>query len=179
MKQEFTSKNTTSNYNRVPALFKKINWVCGTINLDIGGGPYDTATDYLKDFGVSNLIYDPYNRSEDHNLMVKSIISSNKPHTSTLSNVLCVIKEKEVRIELLNFAKDNSNILFVSVYPGSGTVIGKITKKDCWQENRKLNSYLEEVSQIFLYVVMKRNLIISWNHDIIQIDELIRKQKVK
>jgi hypothetical protein len=175
MKQQFTSKNTIANHNRVPALFKKINWIHGTVNLDIGGGPYNTATNYLSDMGVSNLIFDPYNRSDEHNQIVRNIIKINKPNTSTLSNVLCVIKEKEVRIDILNFAKNNSDMLFISVYSGSGNGIGNVTRNDCWQENRKLNSYMEEIQTVFLHTTVRKNMIIAWNTDDIQIGDLVKK----
>ena len=67
-KQKITSKDTSINKNVYPAVFNRVkDWEEGTVNLDIGGGKYDTATDYLENFGVENLIYDPYNRDEEWN----------------------------------------------------------------------------------------------------------------
>ena len=60
--QEFTSAKTSINKNKVPALFKLAVFKPDTVNLDYGGGKFDTATEYLKKFNVTNLIYDPYNR---------------------------------------------------------------------------------------------------------------------
>ncbi len=50
------------------------------INLDYGGGKYDRGTIYLKDFNIENFIYDPFNRSEKHNIEILEYIENlNKP----------------------------------------------------------------------------------------------------
>ena len=61
MLQNYTSANTSINSTKVPAVFRKADFCKGTVNLDMGGGKYDTATEYLEGKGVENLILDPYN----------------------------------------------------------------------------------------------------------------------
>ncbi len=70
--QKYSSKDTSINSAKVPAIFRKIDWTDLTSqkNIDIGGGKYDTATEYLMQYGVSNIIYDPFNRSFNDNLRV-------------------------------------------------------------------------------------------------------------
>ena len=60
--------SAATSVNHIPAGFKKIvkDRYKG-INLDWGGGKYDKGTKYLNQWGIINLVYDPYNRSEEHN----------------------------------------------------------------------------------------------------------------
>ena len=47
------------------------------MNLDYGGGKFDNATEYLAEMNVTSLVYDPFNRSSDHNKMVLAEIRNN------------------------------------------------------------------------------------------------------
>ena len=40
----------------------------GDVNLDYGGGRYELGTEYLNEHGVTNLVYDLYSRTMDHNM---------------------------------------------------------------------------------------------------------------
>ena len=107
MVQEYTSAK--SSVKQLPAGFKIVDkyftWYQGTINLDIGGGKYDLMTEALKEKGVTNLIFDPYNRSSKHNVdVVRSILMADGVHTATIFNVLNVIKEHEIQLNVLKFA---------------------------------------------------------------------------
>ena len=77
MNQTITSASTSINSAKVPAVFKKVrSWAPGQINVDLGGGRYDTATEYLlREYGAHNLVLDPYNRTEEHNSSVRWIVS--------------------------------------------------------------------------------------------------------
>lgn len=149
MKQEYSSEKTSR--AQVPALHKallKTNiWKAGNKNADIGGGKYELTTLELQKFNITNLIYDPYNRSETHNKEALNSFKS-KTDTATIANVLNVIKEKEVRKEIIKLASKTSNKSFFTVYEGDKSGIGKETKCG-WQENRKLDSYVKEVSPYF------------------------------
>ncbi|MBP0989854.1 MAG: hypothetical protein J5874_01560 [Oscillospiraceae bacterium] len=46
----------------MPALFKNPNAKFGAVNVDIGGGKFDLAADFLAQNGTRNLVFDPYNR---------------------------------------------------------------------------------------------------------------------
>ena len=75
-----------------PAVFTEVTnrygWKKGTINLDLGGGAYDAGTNFLKQFGVKNFIYDPFNRSGAHNQKIINAIMNKgvKFDTVTICN---------------------------------------------------------------------------------------------
>lgn len=163
MTQEYTSAATSINRNKVPAVFSKVDWQSETTNLDIGGGKFDTATEFLSKRNVRNLIYDPYNRVKRHNDYVMSEIDKQKADTVTLSNVLNVIQEKEVRIEVLRNAYNSlkrGGICYITVYEGDKSGVGNPTTKG-YQLNRRLRDYMSEVLEVFTTAEIKRNMIIA------------------
>ena len=163
--QNYTSANTSINSTKVPAVFKKVKWVPGTYNLDLGGGKYDTATEYLNTLKVSNLIIDPYNRSEAYNNMMVDLIDIvGGVDTCTLSNVLNVINDKDARADVLADAwlkLKKGGTLYVTVYEGDKSFIGRRTKSDCWQNNCPLKYYLKEVYDIFDNATIHNGMIIA------------------
>jgi hypothetical protein len=158
--QEFKSADTSINSSKVPAVFSKVDWKPGQRNIDIGGGRFDTASDFLQQKGVENSIYDPYNRSEEHNTEV------DKPdhyHTATISNVLNVIKEPYYRQATLMKARDAlqpGGKVHVTAYEGNGSGVPAASSKG-WQENRRLGSYLDEVKQVFPDAKVKNGMIVG------------------
>ena len=90
----YDSRNTSR--NQVPALFKQVAWIPGTVNLDVGGGRYDRGTAYLADQDVTSIVFDPFNRSEAHNLAALRQLAKTRADTATITNVLNVIKEGRV-----------------------------------------------------------------------------------
>lgn len=154
--QSVTSKNTSINGNKLPKVFKLVEsrygWEPDSVNLDLGGGRYDNATEYLAERDVENLIFDPYNRSEDHNDAIMDRIETNQVDTVTLSNVLCVIPERFVQDLILHIAHKSlkpGGILYLTAYEGDKSGKGRNTGKDQWQENRKLADYAEQVNKVF------------------------------
>lgn len=164
--QEFTSENTSINSKQLPAIFKMIDLEPGTVNIDYGGGKFDNVAEYLKQYDVINLVYDPYNRSSDHNKEVIRLVRENGgADTATCSNVLNVIKEPEVRLNVLNnikkLVKPNGKV-YITVYEGSGKGDSKPTKSG-YQLNKKTADYLEEIQQVFPDATRKGKLIVATN----------------
>lgn len=93
--QAYDSRATSR--NQVPALFRAVPWVADTVNLDVGGGRFDRGTEYLAEQGVTSLVFDPFNRSEQHNIAVLKRVKSRRADTATIANVLNVIKEPGVQ----------------------------------------------------------------------------------
>ena len=157
--QEFTSANTSINSTKAPAVYG--NKVAQNIFrnkrvIDMGGGKYDTGIKAGEKVGAVVKIYDPYNRSETHN---KAVLNGSYD-VAIISNVLNVIKESDARAELLKLASQKANTILVTVYAGNGSGIGKQSKVDCWQENRKLDSYMAEIKQATGYKVEKRGSVL-------------------
>jgi hypothetical protein len=145
-----TSANTS--INQLPAVAKLVDafswWYSDSVNLDIGAGKYNVLTEYLNQKGVENFSYDPYNRPAIENLAALKC----HPNTVTISNVLNVIVQKKDRINVLRLARKvlrPGGCVFITVYEGDRSGAGRVSKKDCWQENRKTQDYIEEIQSVF------------------------------
>lgn len=151
---------------QVPALFKDKNVSWGKVNIDIGGGKFDLATDYLKEQGVTNLVFDPYNRSEAVNSDTLNYLrGGHKADTATCANVLNVIAEEKARdnviLEVAKAVKPDGRAYFM-VYEGDGSGIGKETSSG-WQNNRKTATYVREIEKYFNNVKRNGKLITATN----------------
>jgi len=158
MTQTITSAATS--LKQVPAIFKLLNdnlerpesfWAFTDDILDYGGGKYDLLTEKLAEIGVRNWVYDPFNRTKEHNTLVRQMLVARPADHAICSNVLNVIREKEARLEVLrDIAKLTSPLgsVFVTVYEGDRSSRGKKTTKG-WQNNRPLKSYLPEFRKVF------------------------------
>jgi hypothetical protein len=159
--QEFSSADTS--VKQLAATFRNVAWRPGTRNLDLGGGKYDLGTDYLRERGVENLVYDPYNRDEDHNARVLAAVNETPPDTTTVNNVLNVIKEPEARDAVIGTVARTirpDGTAYFLIYEGDRKGGGKQTSKG-WQNNRPATGYLDEVKAHFGDVTRKGNLIVA------------------
>jgi hypothetical protein len=164
--QEFTSAATSINRTKVPAVFGKVakcgGFREGGINLDIGGGKFDTATEFLARHGVENFIYDPYNRTHEHNQASLEAAGFGQADTVTVSNVLNVIKEEYRRLGVLSLAQYATKLggkVYITVYEGDKSGIARETSAG-YQLNRKTAEYVAECSQVFGKVELVNGVII-------------------
>jgi hypothetical protein len=166
--QKYTSKSTSINCNNLPRLFTAASelklFIPDSINLDIGGGKFDNVHDFLiNKYNTTNLVYDPYNRSKEHNKYVMQAVK--KGITSiTISNVLNVIYEDERKRHTLSLAKNllsQGGICMITVYEGDRSSMGRKTGADQWQENKKTKEYTNLVSEYFKDVHIKKGIIIA------------------
>lgn len=166
MIQKYTSASTSINKNHLPRTFSKIKtWQRGFINLDIGGGKYDNATIFLhNEYGCTNLVLDPYNRTKKHNNNVLRTIDKNGgSDTVTCLNVLNVIAERDIRISLIQQAYDllkPKGVAYFQIYEGNRSGVGCETKKDCWQNNLLCKEYIMEIELYFKVEKITSNIII-------------------
>ena len=157
--QEYSSAKTAINgkQGKLPMVFKKINIPNNAIVLDYGGGDYESwllAQSYLNEFNAIELIYDPYNQTEFHNKnVIRCCESQGGADIAICSNVLNVIKELEIRIDILKHIKElikPNGTVYITVYEGDGNGIGKVTQNnESYQNNRKTKDYLEEIKSVF------------------------------
>ena len=149
---------------QIPALFKDNNVHFEETNVDIGGGRFDLATEFLAEQGVKNYLFDPYNRPENVNMSTLNFLrSGNRADTATCANVLNVIAEPAARANvILEAAKSikNDGTAYFMVYEGDGSGVGRETSSG-WQNNRKTADYVGEIAQYFNSVVRKGKLIIA------------------
>ena len=150
--QEYDSAATSINSNKLPAIYKMVNFEPGKVYLDFGGGKFDNGVYFVKDKGATLLVYDPYNRSDEHNKQVLAELKENGGADAGLnSNVLNVIKEPEARLAVLRNLKrmvKPGGEIYITVYEGTGKGNEGPTKAG-YQLNRKTEGYMDEVKQIF------------------------------
>lgn len=148
-----------SSINHIPAIFKHVDFEPFTINMDIGGGKYDTGTEYLENKKVQNVLYDPYNRTDEHNNNCLEFLKFHKAHTITISNVLNVLENEEEMTKVLEFAKtylrENGKI-YINVYEGNGTSIPKTSKLGVQQQNKKTAEYTDLIKKSYSKVNIKK-----------------------
>lgn len=164
--QEFSSAATSINSNKLPAIYNMVNFRSGDVVVDFGGGKFDNAVNYLKDKGVTLLVYDPYNRSAEHNKEVLRLLKEHGGADAAVnSNVLNVIKEPEAREAVLKNIKKITKRgapIYITVYEGRGDGAEGPTKSG-YQLNRKTGDYMDEVGKVFSNVKRKGKLITAIN----------------
>jgi len=168
MEQKYCSAKTS--VKQIPAGFKIVDkyfgWQPNTVNLDIGGGKYDLMTEKLLEKSVTNLIFDPYNRSLVHNITVINKIYMNDVDTVTIFNVLNVIMEEEIQIEVLNLAykalKNEGMVYVRSTYMNPNKVSG-VTKSGSFQHYKTPGEYLEIVKKVFPDARLEHGIIYAKN----------------
>lgn len=160
-----SSAETSINSTKLPAAFGKVTkaggFKKGTKNFDIGGGKFDNATDALREQGVENNIFDPFNRDAAHNAAAVKAGGAGQSATVTINNVLNVIEESANITKVLRQAENavaDDGVVYISVYAGNSSGIGKATSKG-FQKNLKLSEYVELVEEVFGDVRVKNGMI--------------------
>lgn len=150
MTQTITSERTAINH--IPAMIRRIAWQAGSINFDIGGGPYNTVTSYLqKGLGVTNLVYDPFNRTDSENEDALKRVNANAADTCTIVNVLNVIREDDAKVAVLQLARlftKSGGSIYVGIHEGNRFGTGAVTTKG-WQENKKRDQYYKYLREVW------------------------------
>lgn len=164
--QEFDSAETSINSNKLPAVYRMISIPEGTIGIDFGGGKWDNAIEHIHDLGATLCVYDPYNRSAEHNMeVIKTLKANGGADWAINSNVLNVIKEPEARRAVLeNISKITKPgaPIYITVYEGRGDGNEGQTKSG-YQLNRKTQDYLDDIREVFPDANRKGKLITAHN----------------
>lgn len=174
LEQEFSSKGTAVNSNsgKLPAIFKLITIPEGALVLDFGGGKPEAAElaqAYLDQFGATELLYDKFNQTPEHNRdVIRTCRQNGGADIAVCSNVLNVIKEPEVRLNVLEniqkLTKPGGDV-YITVYEGTPKLgRGVVTQNNSsYQNNKRTQDYMEEVQQVFPDAVRKGKLIKATN----------------
>jgi hypothetical protein len=126
---------------------------------DVGGGKFDKGKEHVESnvHGSKMHVYDPYNRSEEHNKQVDEHTVGKSDYVGC-HNVLNVIKEKEARSNVLENVKKRmkhgTGIAHITTYEGDKSGEGRVTKKSktgetSWQNNKPTKHYLPEIKEHF------------------------------
>jgi len=183
--QKLTSKATSINETKTQGASRVAlhhgEWSKGTpdrpiVNADIGGGESDFTTIGIRNLRddadpkyVENHVWDPYNRTPEHNQRALEQIKHGQADTATVSSVLNVVKERGARDRIIRQAADaikEDGTAYIVIHEGSGT--GKFVKGvsnagaetdkidpetglPSWQNNAKPEEYLPEIKKYFGY----------------------------
>lgn len=158
MEQKYSSKDTSINKNRLPVVYSiGSEMIKGKKCIDYGCGKYNNAIEHAKaNLNAVVIPYDKYNRTKTEN----AFALSQKYDLLICSNVLNVIAESEIRNSVISECARLAPIALFTVYEGNGTGLGKISKNDCWQENRKTETYIAELKTAYKTVTKKGKLLI-------------------
>lgn len=175
--QQYTSKNTAVNwkYGRLPALFNKIKFQPNTVVLDYGGGTKESAA-LAQGFFDNNypdteyVWYDKYWQSgKEQNDAIRRVKQNGGADVAMLSNVLNVIKEPEVRHDVLAHIKSllkPNGVLYIYGYEGGAKDKGKggrSTADDQYQTFMPTKDYLAEIHEVFPDASIKNGIITAKN----------------
>jgi len=153
--QLYDSAETSINVSKKPAgyneLKKRGEIKDGDLIVDIGGGKFDNLVDDAAEQGATVKVYDPFNRSPEHNKDVVESVRDGKADMAMSHNVLNVIQEDK---NIIDIAKQAENAVkpggkaHFSVYEGTGKGEGKVTTKG-YQRNQKTQDYIPLIEEVF------------------------------
>ena len=162
----YSSKNTSINTTRLPAVYNKVDWsrythpIDNWCVIDFGCGRIETQrliSKKLKEHNIAQFYpYDPY-----HKCMVSkkqyeyNAYDPDRNKVVVCSNVLNVINDDDILQKIIAalcniiVARDSKGIYrmqpcYITVYEGDKSGVGRLTKKDCWQRNERLPVYLDK-----------------------------------
>lgn len=169
LKQKFESKLTSR--KQIPRTAHILNSerlvTPSTILLDLGCGKFsDLMGNFVRSQGGVYYGIDPYNVTKEVNLAAIESCAGGKTDVVTISNVLNVIKEKEIQSHIIEQAHDalklNGSILVViyegvrnktekqlEITHGVKTDMTPIITRDGFQQRKKTEYYLPVVKQFF------------------------------
>lgn len=155
-------ESKATSLNQIAATFSRRAFKPGESNLDYGGGRFDKATELLATLGARNIVYDPFNRSESHNLQARlDIARMGGAHSATINNVLNVIAEPGAIDQVVEQAANGLRLdgtAYFLIHEGDRSGVGKATSRG-WQRNEKAASYMASISRHFGSAKRKGNLI--------------------
>ena len=168
--QTYSSAATSINSTKLPAVYSRVSdsayqwsdklldYGCGRYvdhlikyTTEHSNAPEDEYSRFCAWYG-----YDRFNRSDaDNSEPLKGFAAAEKQFMKRMvfcSNVLNVIDSDDVVKVIAGFLTAcaiSGAAVFVTVYEGDRTGIGRATKTDCYQRNEKIVSYLKYFDKNF------------------------------
>jgi len=156
IKQKHTSAGTS--ISTVSKIFTSYDYDVGSTILDYGGGKYDKNKEYMEKKNCMLAVYDPYNRTKEHNEQVLDYVKTHGVDYITCSNVLNVIDSIEVIDDVLKKIHYLANIstvqmhkpttILFTVYEKNKNGIPEITSRG-FQRNQPWQWYLKYIEKYF------------------------------
>lgn len=174
--QKHSSKNTSVNTVLLPAVYKKIRWRHYNHSadnyhvFDIGCGRLKTQQmikELMDGYNIKHFYpWDPYHECINDKLeTLRAMKNTDTNKVIVCSCVLNVIDDDKTLNKLIAQICDMSviqepngiyrmNPVYIAVYEGDKSGVGRETKRDCWQRNERLYVYLEKFND---YIRKKYN----------------------
>lgn len=137
--------------NQVPALHK-FTASLGLSTFDFGAGKEGKIDEFYKTRKLLYLPYDPFNRSEEANVMAWRCLEYGGMECVTCANVLNVVEPQYLDSTLFNLAaatrQTSKGVCFVSVYHNSRLPKNRKVG-DHFQRNEPIGWYVPHLSRVF------------------------------
>jgi hypothetical protein len=159
--QKYTSAITSMNSKFLPKSSKMIDFELyrGGVGLDYGAGKFDNYIEFLREtYDITLLPYDPYNRTPEEN---NKAIKFNDYDFVMCNNVLNVISEDSIVRDITNLIASKKCDAYYLIYEGDKSNVGVETRKDSYQRNAIVKSYLQFIpTDKYSDVSIYRNMIV-------------------
>lgn len=160
MDQTITSASSSVNAFKLPQSSKMIPFelYAFATGLDYGAGKFNNYVEFLKDeYHITLYCYDKYNRSETENSVINDVKSF---QFVMCNNVLNTIKEDEVIYDITNTLAKYKCDTYYLMYEGDKEGIGRLSRKDSYQRNQKVKSYLKFIPKgVYHEIKIVKNMI--------------------
>ena len=162
--QTFTSKATSINSSKLPAVFKRAP-LSAPLVMDYGSGKYTNhIEEYVNAQHKTYLPYDPYNQTEESNKATVTLVINAMylrfPVDVVCSNVLNVIDDdmtiQRIAHHIEGITQATGGTGYITVYEGNRSGCGKQTGTDQYQRNEPLQNYL----RFFQNAVIRNGMIV-------------------
>lgn len=165
-----TSKNTSVNISKLPAIYNQIDWeqLRGKTVFDYGCGKIETVRNimrFLEPYDITLIPYDKFNLPGDYNR--DSLDRMYKADIFICTSVLNVIDSDDVIQDIIReityYATKNDKIspkpIFFKVYEGDKSGEQKESQDDCWQRNWRTEDYITFFNWYYTYPIKYKGFI--------------------
>ena len=161
MAQNFSSKGTSINRDKLPAIYRKLgDKIRGMRVLDYGCGRYtEHIKKHLRSMDCYPYFYDPYNLPTEENYKWVNRCGYQNDDVAICSNVLNVIDDEKTIVGIIHVLGFFSKDAYITVYEGDKSGKGRQTGPDQYQRNEKTSKYLERILKLGYWAELKNGVI--------------------
>lgn len=123
--------------------------------LDLGGGKFDVNIHYMKQRKAELLVWDPFNRSREHNSEIQTAVMHKKVDAATSMSVLNVIPELAARLAHITTLKSALVVGgkgYFKIWPGENELKGSYLPLETpseYQANAYADRFYREIEVVF------------------------------
>ena len=163
--QPITSKFTSVNSSKLPRIYNHIDW--GRLKYDKiwckNAFSHSESNftpliigDFLKCKNIKYIGYDPYWYPDGYRNYPDEGYGFPSADVFICSNVLNVICDWTEVKRISQMLRNQYRPFFITVYEGTKSCIGQKTRKDCWQWNKPIESYIMNYKDVIKKKILTR-----------------------